>query len=165
MAKELRGAENISVDCAGFSDSNLPDEDDIFDFDAAKPSSPEVRLWVAVVMRAWDDAFTDAWILGARPHEWADVRAASRRWLLLNHDGWKRDRDEVCAMAGLDGDTVRQAAMKRLKTAKVEDEARRAEALAKVDRAFEELVERENKMKPGEVTRAMRHLADREANL
>ena len=85
---------------------------------------------------------------------------------MINHSGWKSDRDEVCVRADLDGDVVRRAAVKRMELARIEDNARREKALAVIDRSFEGLLVREAAgMKRGEVTRAMRHLADREANV
>ena len=126
----------------------------------------DVWLWQAVVSRVWEDAFSPSWILGARPEEWEVVRAEARRWLLINHSGWKEDRDEVCVRADLDGDVVRRAAVKRMELARIEDMARREKALAAIDRSFESLLAREAAgMKRGEVTRAMRHLAEREASL
>ena len=129
-------------------------------------ASPDVRMWQAVVMQAWVDAFTEGEaIRGARPYEWDVVRSEARRWLLLDHGGWKRDRDDVCDNADLDGDAVRRAAIKRMETASIEDTNRRAVALAAIDRAFESLMAREDKMRRADVTRAVRHLAIREANL
>ena len=43
--------------------------------------------------------------------------------------------------------------------------ARRAKEFAALDKAFENLLARSGEMKNADVTRAMRHLADREANL
>ena len=126
----------------------------------------DVWLWQAVVARCWEDAFSPSWILGARPEEWEVVRAEARRWLLINHSAWREDRDEVCCRADLDGDEVRQAAVKRMELARIEDNARRETALAGIDRAFENLLAREaSGMLRGNITRALRHLADREANV
>ena len=135
--------------------------------DNGSPANSEVNMWCAVITQAWIDAFTEGEaIRGARPYEWDTVRAEARRWLLINHSGWKRDRDDVCARAGFDGDMVRREAVKRMEMARIEDVARRETALAGIDRAFESLLAREAAgMKRGEVTRAMRHLAYREANI
>ena len=141
-------------------------EGDVFDFNSSKPATAEVTMWMAVVAQVWIDAFTEGEaIRGARPHEWIDVRAEARRWLLLDFGGWKSDRDDVCGNANLDGDAVRRAAIRRLELAHVEDEQRRTVALVEIDRAFMALVAREATMRRGEITRAMRFLAEREANL
>ena len=134
--------------------------------DDGGPTNADVKLWQAVVARCWEDGFAESWILGSRPEEWEVVRAEARRWLLINHSGWKSDRDEVCVRADLDGDVVRRAAVKRMELARIEDNARREKALAAIDGSFEGLLVREAAgMKRGEVTRSLRHLAYREANV
>lgn len=125
----------------------------------------DVGLWQAVVSRVWEDAFSASWILGVRPEDWETVRAEARRWLLIDHSAWKEDRDEVCCRADLDGDIVRRAAVKRMELARIEDRARREKVLAEIDRAFENLLARADTMKRGNVTRALRHLATREASV
>ena len=79
---------------------------------------------------------------------------------------WKADREDVCVMADLDPDAVRNAAVKRLELAKAtDDEKRRAARIAEIDAAFLDLVAREDSLKPWEINRTMKHLAAREARL
>ena len=53
--------------------------------------------------------------------------------MVLDHSGWKEDREAVCIMAGVDPDVIRDAARRRLK-------ATRTEAANDLDRAFLALV-------------------------
>ncbi len=104
--------------------------DEIFQGDAAHTQatdrviSPEQAMWIAVVGRAWLDAFeaSDHFLVQSE-RKAADpeiVRAGARRWLVLDHSGWKEDRETVCIMAGVDPDTIRNAARRRLKATRIE---------------------------------------------
>jgi hypothetical protein len=132
-------------------------------------SSGEVRLYQAVIARVWSDAFilADVSIQATdRPCDPSIVRAEARRWLTLDFGEWKADREDVCVMADLDPDAVRNAAVKRLELAKATDDVeRRAARIAEIDAAFLDLVAREDNMKPWEVNRTMKSLAAREARL
>ena len=145
-------------------------EGDVYDFDAAKPSSPEIDLFLAVVFRMWEDAF----VCGNSALKTTDrrcqpdmIRAAARRWLLLDFGDWKADREEICAMAGLDPDVVHAAAVKRLELAHVEDQERTRTERAAIDKAFAAMLERDasGTITPSGVTTTLRVLADREACL
>ena len=134
----------------------------------AKSISSETEMWCAVVARVWDDAFlaSDVWLKNSERSCDPDlVRSQARRWLLLDFGTVKSDREEVCTNANINPDMVRAAAIKRMELAKVEDVARREAQLANLDAAFEALIAREVTMRKSEVTRAMSHLADREANV
>ena len=141
----------------------------VFPEDADPSSSGEVRLYQAVLARVWSDAFilADVSIQATdRPCDPSIVRAEARRWLTLDFGEWKADRADVCVMADLDPDAVRNAAVKRLELAKATDDVeRRAARIAEIDAAFLDLVAREDNMKPWEVNRTMKSLAAREARL
>ena len=105
--------------------------------DTGRAISPEQALWLAVVGRCWLDAFeaSDAFLVQSE-RKAADpeiVRAGARRWLVIDHSGWKADREMVCIMAGVDPDTIRDATRRRLK-------ATRTQAAHDLDRAFLALV-------------------------
>ena len=137
--------------------------------DTSKPISPEKDLWQSVLLTAWNDAFLASnWWLQQTEGKASNpeaLRGEARRFLTSNIQPWQSDREEVCDRADVDPDMLRAAALKRLELARVEDVARREGELAALDRAFENLMAREDRMKKGEVTRAMRHLAVREANI
>ena len=95
--------------------------DEIFQGDAAhtqatgRAISPEQAMWLAVVGRCWVDAFecSDAALRTIdRRCDPSIVRAGARRWLVLDHSGWKEDREAVCVMAGVDPDVILDAAPK-----------------------------------------------------
>ena len=140
-----------------------------FQEDPENPSSPEVRLYQAVIARVWSDAFilADVSIQATdRPCDPSIVRAEARRWLLLDFGDWKADREDVCILAGLDPDAVRRAAVKRLELVKATDDVeRRAARIADIDAAFLDLVAREDSMPPWRINQAVKHLAEREAVL
>ena len=131
--------------------------------DADKENTPEVRLYRAVVARAWGDAFGESWIIGARPHEWIDVRAEARRWLVLDHSGWKADREEVCVIAGIDPDHLRDAARTKLAAVKIaEAEKRRKVETFEIDLAFSILLDGAEDMGVVALDAALADLAGRE---
>ncbi len=104
--------------------------------DTGRVISGEQAMWLAVVGRAWLDAFeaSDAALLTIDRRCDPDVvRAQARRWLVIDHSGWKADREMVCSLAGVDPDTIRDAARRRLKET-------RADAAHDLDRAFLALV-------------------------
>ena len=127
-------------------------------------------MFRAVLVGCWEDAFvcTDAAILNTDGT--ADptiIRASARRWLTLDFGDWKEDLGDICEQAGLGGEVVRAAAVRRLELAKIEDAKRREVEARKIDRAFLAMVEREadGSMTPPQVTASLRHLAEREARL
>lgn len=143
-------------------------EGDIFDFDAAKPPSPEEELWLAVVARVWEDAFeaSDVWLQNSDRTCSPDlVRAEARRWLVHDFGDFRRDREEICVRAGLDPDAIHKAAIRRNKLAKVEDTERRGAEIIAIDRTFARLAANENVWTRERVTRTLRELVEREARL
>ena len=139
--------------------------DEIFQGDAAnalatgRAISPEQAMWLAVVGRCWLDAFecSDAALRTTdRRCNPAIVRAQARRWLVLDHSGWREDRETVCDLAGVDPDTIRNAARRRLK-------ATRIEAANDLDTAFLALVACSETLGAAELGRALAALANLES--
>ena len=115
-------------------------------------------MWLAVVGRCWLDAFecSDAALRTTdRRCDPAIVRAQARRWLVLDFGGWREDREMVCVMAGVDPDTIRDAARRRLK-------ATRTEAANDLDTAFLRLVECSESLDAAALDKALAALADLE---
>ena len=138
--------------------------DELFQGDAAhgqatsRVISPERAMWLAVLGRAWLDAFeaSDAALRTIdRPSDPEVVRAQARRWLVLDHSGWKADREKVCDLVGVDPDLIRDAARRRLKET-------RADVAHDLDRAFLRLVECSESLDAAELDRALAALADLE---
>ncbi len=149
--------------------------DEIFQGDAAnalatgREISPEQALWLAVVGRAWLDAFetSDPGLRTTdRRCDPSIVRAGARRWLVLDHSGWKADRETVCIMAGVDPDTIRNAARRRLKATRTTSDSssldERTEAAHDLDRAFLRLVECSESLGAAALDKALAALADLE---
>ncbi len=112
-----------------------------------------------MVGRCWLDAFecSDAALRTIdRRSEPEIVRAQARRWLVLDHSGWKEDRETVCIMAGVDPDLIRDAARRRLK-------ATRTEAANDLDTAFLRLVECSESLDAAALDKALAALADLES--
>ncbi len=135
--------------------------DEIFQGDAAhtqatgRAISPEQAMWLTVVGRAWLDAFetSDPGLRTIDRRCDPDVvRAQARRWLVLDHSGWKADREMVCIMAGVDPDLIRSAARRRLK-------ATRTEAANDLDTAFLRLVECSESLDAAALDKALAALA------
>ena len=149
----------------GSSGGTIPSgADDFFEGDAAnalatsRVISPEQHMWIAVLGRAWLDAFecSDAALRTIdRRSEPEIVRAQARRWLVLDHSGWKEDRETVCIMAGVDPDLIRDAARRRLK-------ATRTEAANDLDTAFLRLVECSESLDAAALDKTLAALADLE---
>ena len=76
--------------------------------------------------------------------------------MVLDHSGWKEDRETVCDLAGVDPDTIRNAARRRLK-------ATRTEAANDLDTAFLALVACSKTLDAAELDRALAALADLES--
>ncbi len=135
--------------------------DEIFQGDAAnalatgREISPEQAMWIAVVGRCWLDAFetNDPGLRNTdRTCDPSIVRAGARRWLVLDHSGWKADREMVCIMAGVDPDTIRDAARRRLRET-------RTEAAHDLDTAFLRLVECSESLDAAALDKALAALA------
>ena len=93
------------------------------------------------------------------------VRAEARRWLLLDFGVWREDREIVCTAAGVDPDVVRRAAQRRNELAGVEDQERDRRERASIDMAMATLVVRSPSLNRVRVSRELRTLAMREANI
>jgi hypothetical protein len=67
----------------------------------------EHHLWCAVLMQAWDDCWSGT---DCNPHE----RAEARKFLLDDEpgSGWRRRREEVCSLAGIDPQAFLDSARK-----------------------------------------------------
>ena len=149
--------------------------DEIFQGDAAnalatgREISPEQAMWIAVVGRAWLDAFetSDAALRTTDRRCDPDVvRAQARRWLVLDHSGWKADREMVCIMAGVDPDLIRSAARRRAACTASEDrrsKATRTEAANDLDTAFLALVACSETLDAAALDKALAALADLES--
>lgn len=106
----------------------------------ARPVSPEVVLWSAVVERCFIDAFeaSDNILANGKasrlhPDSGFDpefVRAEARRWLVSDLDPWRTWREECCDMAGLDPDKIRAMASRRLREGRAEEAAAEHEGRA-----------------------------------
>ena len=124
-----------------------------------KSASPETELWLAVIDRAWLDAFTATDETLRNIYRTADpavTRGEARRWLTLNFGDWREDREMVCDLASLDPDAVRATAVRRLALAKIEDIDQRVAKIEALDRTFESLVARAGTLTKRHVTRTMR---------
>lgn len=137
-------------------DAHGADDDDM---------SGERRLWCAVIANAWHDAFTakDSWLAnsGHRSSEEvrqrADmIRGESRRWLTAMWGSYQQDRQEVCELAGVDPEALRQAAMRRLAEVKAE---RRSAEVVRLDDAFAKLLAHESELDPDELDERLSALA------
>ncbi len=144
--------------------TNYTGADEIFQGDAAhtqatgRAISPEQAMWLAVVGRAWLDAFetSDPGLKNTdRTCDPSIVRAQARRWLVLDFGGWRENRETVCIMAGVDPDTIRNAARRRLK-------ATHTEAANDLDTAFLALVECSETLDAAAPDKALAALADLE---
>lgn len=70
-------------------------------------TTPENKLWAAVILQAWDDYF-DPTCIGA-----GDDVDTAEAFLFSRRKTWKAWRDHVCELAGgFEGDTLREAAIK-----------------------------------------------------
>ena len=130
------------------------------------PITSETNLWAAVVFRAWSDAFvvSNIWLHNSQRGCDPDiVRAEARRWLLLDFGDWRRDRETVCLAANLSPDMIRDAALKRIKSAHIEDKARRDKERASIDKAFEDLLAASEGLSKRNTSVKLRVLAIREA--
>ena len=128
-------------------------------------TTPETALWLALVARLWNDAWTasDTWIRNSDRHcEPEAIRSEARRWFLVDFGDWREDRETVCGQAGLDPDVIHKAALRRKELAAVADQERDRLERESIDRAMESLAVRASSMLPGRVNRAMRDLAERE---
>lgn len=158
-------AKNVNFSCGGFSDSDLADAGDILDAEPDGPLRPEFELFLAVIWRAWEDAFvaTNQTLKNSDRHCQPDmIRAEARRWLTLNFGEWREDREDICDRAGVDPNAVRSAAVRRLELAGVEDAERDRLERESIDRAIVSLVERAHRLTRGAVGGALGELAQRE---
>lgn len=130
--------------------------------DPGDDSSVERTLWIAVMARAWDDAFTAPGSIpaGATPGQADVVRAEARRWLILNFGRWREDRGTVCSLASVDPDMLRRAAQRKLDSIRSE---RPGAEVIDIDRAFAKLLAAESRMNPSELDAALSDLARLEA--
>lgn len=133
-------------------------------------TSPEVRLWCAVILQAWNDSWGSDWQLLAGEEKAADpelIRGDARRFLTSDLDPWRSDREEVCAMAGIDPDMIRAAARKRLALVRTADAEREAHsqkrAIARLDVALARLLDRSDDMSDNMLEYRLGQLAEMEA--
>lgn len=141
-----------------------PGADEIFqgDYipDDEKSISPEQALWLAVIGRAYLDAFesSDFFLVQSerKNSDPAILRAEARRWLVLDYGGWREDRETVCDLAGIDADLIRDAARRRLKVT-------RADKAMELDRAFVKLVACSESMDKTALDEALAALDDLES--
>jgi len=141
---------------------------DVIDTRHGPTISGEAALWIAVIARAWADAFTASNGMIIASERRADpnvVRASARRWLLLNFGEWREDREIVCTAAGVDPDVICRAARRRAELAEAEDQERNRGERESIDRAMESLVERASYLGRKRVSQDLRNLAIREANI
>lgn len=82
------------------------------------------NLWQRVLTVAINEAFTGEGILGSREHRIREITAARRYVTQYN-----RDFNEVCSLAGLDPDAVRERMAKQLATAPTPEELIERKAL------------------------------------
>jgi len=132
------------------------------------PVEPETKLWIAVLLRAWADAFIDSDFQLISVDKIVDpdgARAAARNWLTKDFGDWREDREIVCSLAGLDPDFVRTAAIRRLERARVGDVERRKRERVAIDRAFEKLAKAEAKIGKKRAQQRLHVLVKREERL
>lgn len=129
--------------------------------------SREQCLWLAVVYRCWLDAFGD--VKGApgghsredQRHAADLERAEARRWLVWRQGDYAADRAEVCDLAGVDADALRDAAKRKLAAIRA-DEPEPA-AVVDFESALAALADREADMDPGELDAMLAKLAAMES--
>lgn len=133
-----------------------------------RPTSPEVCLWCAVLLQAWEDAFVHSDSqLSAGEDKAADpdlIRGEARRFLCASLDPWRSDREEVCSLAGVDPDMIQKAARRRLDLSREEDAEREAaareRAIARLDEMLSRLLDRSADLHPGRLDQQLRKLAE-----
>lgn len=136
-----------------------------------RESSPEARLWNAVLLQAWEDSFSHSDCqLSAGEDKAADpdlIRGEARRFLCASLDPWRSDREEVCSLAGVDPNMIQAAARKRLELSREEDAEREAEArersIARLDDMLARLLDRSEDLHPGRLDQQLRKLAEIES--
>jgi len=93
------------------------------------------------------------------------ARVSARNWLTLDFGDWQADREAVCAMAGVDPDWIRQAALRRLERARVEDVERRKRERIAIDKSLAKLAEIETEIGHKRARQRLRILVKREERL
>jgi len=80
-----------------------------FNFETASDSeAARLRaLWASVLSLAISDAFSPSGGKGAKPHE----QQQALSFCLSKEGKWKREREEVCALASTDADSFYEAAL------------------------------------------------------
>lgn len=79
-------------------------------FCASLPDTNEKQLWCAVIRQAWHDFFT----LATGDHTLTvSVRSEAESFLFDKHGNWAKSREAVCEAAGIDPDSLREAAIKK----------------------------------------------------
>ena len=112
---------------------------------ADRPTIVERDLWLAVVRRVLEDGLGTADLLPGFRARMDDsfARAEARRWLVLDFGTWAEDREEVCTLAGLDPDAIRDLARRRLALVKMADaergKRRKAALQARADQLYRRL--------------------------
>lgn len=90
------------------------------DFQTELQVMPEQRLFEAILLLAWNDAFGDCNSpVSEKTHEDREhsrdiILSEARRWLTLNFGKWKADRELICHLAGLNPERVAERARQRI---------------------------------------------------
>ena len=140
--------------------------------------SPEVRLWRAVLLLTWQDAFVhSAWVLCGKAGGAADrdeiaerERKKAIRWLTLDYGRWREDRELICDLAGIDSELVRRLALARLaqiekpKESTVDRDALARRARVDLDRLLNQLLSRAD-LDDADVDSLLAEIAEMECEL
>ncbi len=119
--------------------------------DGREDKSPECKLWRAVILSAWRDAFeradatlenSDSEPDGDRRATAETIRGDARRWFCSDIEPWKSDRIEVCDRADVDPNTIQRVAITHRDSLRATDEAHSEREQRRTAKRFEERLER-----------------------
>lgn len=138
--------------------------------DDSKPISPERALWLAVIARAWLDAFeaSDYFLRASQTaEERRDFdpeisRGDARRWLTLDFNPWREDRETVCDLAEISESMLRNAAKAKLAQVKQAAAENRTAQVIALDTAFAALLDDSDRMAAADLNAALEALANLE---
>ena len=118
----------------------------------ADPDSEAARcrqMWAEVIVMCWNDAFGSS--SSTSVTQVRNIREEARRWLTAAYGDFCKDRNEVAALAGFDGDWLRDKALVQLSSPeqKFADE--------KFEERLKMRLSSEKKMKEAQNIRQQRH--------
>jgi len=143
--------------------------------DGRDDKTPECRLWRAVIVSCFKDAFQrrDATLENSdsepddhRRTTPEAIRGEARRWLCSDIDSYKADRIEVCDRANVDPNTIQRVAVAHRDVLKERDVKRSDKEQRRMEKHFtdrlERLVARADTYSPKRLDNLLRRLAMQE---